>query len=242
MKACLVLVFLASVVSCAGGTETDNPATLRDFSASACKTRETNPGQQGLVLSSDAEGLQCVEWESGSSGLQVRLLNFPEPCGDAYLGKASAGAEGLSLSVYKNSCQVFKCGWCVFDFEFELSGIDASHDLPVRIGSAVCESEPTEYGDQLTLPLGKEKEGVLCRYMEQGPLEWYGRALDKCGKRNMPCGDCTGADTTSCAAGLRCTQLGQNDSRCLQECTSDDDCSGGLTTCQDGVCQPGADW
>jgi hypothetical protein len=243
MKASLVLVFLISAVSCAGGTETGNPATLKNFESSACKTRETDTGQQALVLASDAEGLQCVEWDTDASGtLSIKLLNFPEPCGDAYLGAASHDETGLSLSVYKDTCALFKCGWCVFDFDFTLAGLDLTHDLPVRIGSAVCASEPTTYGDELTLPLAKQTSGSVCRYLERSPLEWYGRARGSCGQRNMPCGDCSGTDMLSCGAGLRCTELAAGDSRCLAECTTDDDCAGGLTTCQDGVCQAPSEW
>lgn len=243
MKGSLVLVFLVSVVSCAGGTETGNPATLKDFNSSACKTRAMDAGQQALVLASDAEGLQCVEWDTdGSGALSLKLLNFPESCGNAYLGAASADSAGLSLSVYKDTCDLFKCGWCVFDFDFTLAGLDLTRDLPLRIGSAVCASEPTSYDDALSLPLAKHASGSRCRYMERSPLEWYGRARSSCGQRNMPCGDCNGVDMTSCGAGLRCTELGANDSRCLAECTTDDDCAGGLTTCQDGVCQASSDW
>lgn len=247
MKGRIAVTFLVSVVSstsCSGGTETGNPAaTLKDFSASACKTRELPPGTQALVLASDADGLQCVEWSAGEDGsLAVRLLNFPEPCGNAYLGRASLASDGLALSVYKDTCPAFKCGWCVFDFDFALGGVDTAHDLPVRAGSAACETEPTTYTDELSLPLAKQPEGVVCRNMERSPLEWYGRARDKCGQRNFPCGDCNGADQTSCDAGLTCTEIAAGDSRCLQQCATDDDCAGGLTTCQDGVCQAATAW
>jgi hypothetical protein len=201
-------------------------------------------GQQALVLASDAEGLQCVEWAAGSAGsLVLNLLNFPEPCGNAYLGAASPGEDGgLLLSVHKDTCQVFRCGTCVYDFEFTLQGIDTAHDLPLQIGSAVCESEPVSYGDELTLPLADHAEGTVCRYLELNALAQYGRERGTCGQRNLPCGDCNGTDTTSCDSGLTCTEVAAGDSRCLQDCTSDDDCAGGLTTCHDGVCQAANDW
>ncbi len=66
----------------------------------------------------------------------------------------------------------------------------------------------------------------------------YGRARGSCGQRNMPCGDCNGLDLTSCDADLQCTELSPGDARCLVPCESDADCVGGLTTCQEGVCQP----
>jgi hypothetical protein len=238
------LVFSASVVSCAGGTETDNPATLKDFSASDCKTRPTDPAPQALLRASDAEGLQCVEWQADASGtLELQLLNFPEPCGNAYLGAATRDEGGpLLLSVHKDSCQVFRCGTCVFDFRFTLQGLDTAQDLPLRVGAAVCESEPISYSDELILPLAKHSSGSVCRYLERNAVEQYGRERGSCGSQNLPCGDCNGTDTTSCSTGLSCMEVAPSDSRCLATCSADDDCRGGLTRCIDGVCQASFDW
>ncbi len=238
-----VAIMLASVVSCAGGTETGNPATLKGFTASSCKSRPPEPGQQALVRASDAEGLQCIEWSHDAGGsLTLRLLNFPEPCGDQYLGAASVTKAGeLELSVYKDGCEVFRCGTCVFDFDFQLSSIDTSGPLGLRTGSAICKSEPVTWDDAVTLAVDQAESGVMCRYLERNAVEQYGRGRGSCGQRNMPCGDCAGLDTQTCGAGLTCTQIGDADSRCLAACTSDDDCAGGLTTCQDGLCQSQAD-
>jgi len=231
-------------VSCAGGTETDNPATLKDFSSSACKSRAADPGQQALVLASDAEGLQCVEWATSTAGtLTVRLLNFPEPCGDEYLGTASSKADGtLELAVHKSSCDALRCGACVFDFEYELTGVDTKHELSVHLGSAICASEPTTFSDEVTLPLDQQANGTLCRYLEKGAVEQYARARGTCGERNMPCGKCDGADSKTCSSGLTCTDVFDSDSRCLAECETDADCAGDLTTCRDGRCWASASW
>ncbi|HVY28097.1 MAG TPA: hypothetical protein VHB79_16180 [Polyangiaceae bacterium] len=247
MKASLFLVvgvaLSASVLSCAGGTETDNPATLKDFSASDCKTRQTDAGQQALVLSSDAEGLQCIEWHADAQGgLELELLNFPEPCGNAYLGAATQEGGSVLLSVHKDSCEVFRCGTCVFDFQFKLQGIDTAHDLPLRIGSAICESEPIDYSDDFRLPLAKRSSGTVCRYLGRSAVEQYGRERTTCGSKNLPCGDCNGTDATSCGTGLSCMEVASSDTRCLATCGSDDDCADGLTSCRDGVCQSSFDW
>jgi hypothetical protein len=244
MKHSIIGAFLLTVVSCAGGTETDNPATLKDFSASACKSRAPEPGQQALVRAADADGLQCVEWSRDASGsLTVRLLNFPEPCGDTYLGSSNVTKDGeLELSVYKDGCQVFRCGTCVFDFDFELSGIDTGKPLALRTGSAICKSEPVTWDDKLTLAVDQQASGVMCRYLGRSAVEQYGRGRGTCGERNMPCGDCGGLDALTCADGLTCSAVGDNDSRCLAACSTDDDCAGGLMTCQDGLCQSQADF
>jgi hypothetical protein len=244
MKQIIAGAFLVAAVSCTGGTETDNPATLADFSSSACKSREGDPGQQALVLESDAEGLQCVEWTQEASGsLGVRLLNFPEPCGEDYLGTAKTAADGtLELAVHKSSCEVFRCGTCVFDFAYTLSGVDSSQPLSIHLGSATCATEPTTFTDEVTLPVDEQETGVVCRTLNRSAVEQYGRGRGRCGARNMPCGTCDGADNTSCDTGLTCVEVASNDTRCLEICTTSDDCTGGLTTCQDGHCMPSASW
>ena len=243
MKRIILGVFFAAVASCTGGTETDNPATLAGFTSSACKTKAAAPAQQALVLESDAEGLQCVEWSKGAAGeLDVRLLNFPEACGDEYLGTAATAADGtLELAVHKTSCDVFRCGWCVFDFAYKLAGIDATRPLSIHLGAAVCATEPTTFADEVTLPLDQQDAGVVCRYLEHNAAEQYGRAHTSCGQRNMPCGDCNGTDT-SCDSGLTCTEVASSDSRCLESCTTNADCTTSLTTCQAGLCRAGQSW
>lgn len=237
-------IFFAAI-SCAGsGTETDNPATLTGFTSSACKTETTDPGRQALVLESDAEGLQCVEWSPGAAGaLELRLLNFPEACGNDYEGTAATAADGtLELAVHKTTCDVLRCGWCVFDFGYTLTGIDATRPLAVHLGSAICATEPTTFADEVTLPLDQQASGVVCRYLEHNATEQYGRARSSCGERNMPCGACNGTDSSSCADGLTCTEVASSDSRCLASCTTDADCTAGLTTCQDGLCRASQSW
>jgi hypothetical protein len=246
MKKPPVLAILATLgwaLSCAGGTETGNPATLTDFSSSACKNQQLNEGQQALARESDADGLQCVEWSRTADTLQLHLLNFPEPCGDTYLGAASLTASGtLELSVYKDTCAVFKCGLCVFDFDFELTGIPREKSLPVRIGAAACQTEPTTFADELTLPVDEQESGIVCRYLGASALDWFARGRGSCGERNMPCGNCEGTDSTSCAADLQCTTLNTSDARCLPTCASDDDCVSDITSCQDGVCRASSNW
>jgi len=244
MKRMLVGAFFVSVVSCAGGTETGNPAALKSFTASTCKSQAPEPGQQALLRASDADGLQCVAWSRGAAGsLSLRLLNFPEPCGDKYLGTSSLTPDGqLQVSVYKDSCQVQRCGLCVFDFDFELTSVDTGHPLDLRTGSAICAGKPTIWDDAITLAIDQDASGVSCRYLERSALEQYGRGRGTCGERNMPCGDCSSVNAQSCGTGLTCSPIGDGDARCLAACTSDDDCAGGLMKCLDSLCQSTADF
>jgi hypothetical protein len=226
-----------------GGTETGNPASLQHFTASECKSRAPEPGQQPLVLASEVEGLQCVEWSRADSGaLSLRLSNFPEPCADKYLGAARLGDDGaLELSVYKDRCDVLKCGVCVFDFDFELSGVETAAPLTLRTGSAVCEGKDVTWDDTLSLSFEPQPSGITCRYLRRNALEQYANGRGVCGERNMPCGNCSSAGPETCADGLSCTAIAPGDSRCLANCSSDDDCGDALR-CRDGVCQSELDW
>jgi hypothetical protein len=245
MKHVIVSVLLASVVSCAGsGTETDNPASpLEKFSSSGCKNEDPNPGQQALERETDAEGLTCVEWARDTNGaLDVKLYNFSGVCGGTYLGKAAFNAEALELSVYQDTCAVAKCGSCVFDFHYQLQNVPVRAPLSLRIGSAVCESQPTLFSDELTLPIDSQETGIVCRRLERGALDDYAGTRGLCGATNMPCGSaCTSVGAT-CRAGETCTELAASDSRCLTDCATNDDCPSGLTACVDGVCQAAASW
>lgn len=242
IRSALVITMIASCAG-SGGTETGNPA-LAGFTSSACKSRPPDSGQQALVRADDAEGLQCVEWVRGQGNqLTLRLLNFPEPCGDAYDGAAHVSERGvLELSLFKADCSVYRCGTCVFDFEAELHDVPGQAPLELRTGSAICASEPTNWDDSLILPIDTKDSGVVCRLLERSAVEQYGRARGSCGQRNMPCGDCAGLDAQSCAAGLSCTMVAPGDSRCLEQCTSDADCQGGLSSCRDGSCRAELSW
>lgn len=243
---CLLLpLWLVASCAGAGGTETDNPDdVLTDFSSSSCKNKPPGDGQQALVLASDAEGLQCVEWEAqDDGGLQLRLLNFPEACGKQYLGRAEHGSDGaLQVSVYKNDCQVYRCGTCVYDFDFELEHVALDEALRLRVGNAVCASQPTTFDEEFTLPIDEEPSGIRCRPLGGYALQQYASARGSCGERNMPCGDCASPGNTACAAGTTCQELESGDSRCLTSCTSDDDCLAGLTSCVEGACRAPDSW
>ena len=247
MKQSIAWVACGVIVSCAGtdggGTETANPASLEHFASSECKSRAPEPGQQALALSSQLEGLQCIEWARGDAGvLNLRLSNFVEACGETYLGAAALAEEGvLELSVYKDTCEVLRCGSCLYDFDFRVSGLAFDAPLRIRTGASVCESQPVGWDDSLGLPVDEQPNGLICRYVRRNALEQYATTRATCGERNMPCGNCSSTGPETCGDGLTCAPVAEGDSRCLANCGSDSDC-GPSMTCAGGLCQSKLDW
>jgi len=243
MKNLWALVMVGVSTSC-GGTETDNPVDaeggpLVHFEDSACKRgAPMDPGEQPLVVSEDAEGWQCFAWERGvGDALALRLLNFDGTCVQGWDGEARRADDGaLELVIVNTSCNVASCGSCLYDFDYELSVAD-EQELPVRVAMKNCGKDETIWTYEVNLPLEEASSGSLCRPIPSGPLGWYALTTDRCGTYNMPCGEeCQGS--SGCDAGLTCTALGEEDLRCLEACSADDDCSSPLTSCQDQVCLP----
>lgn len=239
MKYMLVWSLLGSLIGCSstGGTETDNPASpIKDFSSSGCKSKDSTGNAGALVLVSEVAGLECVEWEVQASGeLRVLLHNFSEACAEGYEGKAALTDDGLDLSVNQTTCDVAKCFRCLYDFDYRLSGVPTDAPLELRLGWALCESEPTTWRETLTLPLDEEPTGIVCKSAEMVPLLTHASNHGSCGERNMPCGDCA-EDSSVCDDGLVCTEFTEQDSRCLQSCETTVDCVANLT-CEEGVCR-----
>lgn len=247
MKTAVTLVALYALVSCSssGGTETGNPAILSSFDSSSCKSKAPTPGAQALLAQDDTEGLECIEWSREPDGLlRLRLSNVRQGCADGYQGKAELSTAGaLDLTLYSSVCAVAACGWCLFDFEAKLRDIPTDEALPLRIGRAVCETEPTTWSEPVSLPLDQSSEGVICRFADRWALRQYAAQRGRCGERNMPCGACDAeAGPGACAENLVCSEVASNDWRCLTSCESDADCIANVTSCDAGVCRASADF
>jgi hypothetical protein len=242
-----LIVSTASFASSCSGSETGNPATpdatLSHFEASGCKTRETDAGtalgssQSALVAASDYDGLECVEWETTAAGLTVRLLNFQGGCGVTWGGRASRRADGsIDLVLDNTTCFVARCGSCLYDAQFDLSGVSSASPLALHVGFASCADGggTTPAYDKL-LPLDSAASGIACRYAGLSSV----LSPSKCAQKNLQCGG--GLCPMPCAGNLMCTPVGEGDSRCLLPCTGDGDClPAGTATCQDGVCKVNA--
>jgi hypothetical protein len=253
-SAVLIPLFGALLPLACGGTETGNPASpagpLTHFESSACKTDanaesgSNGQTQQALVVASSYDGLQCIEWEHGASAgdITLRLINFPGGCSVKWDGKATVDAPGtVDLELVNTGCTVARCGTCLYDATYDLTGITNAASLGVRIGYVDC---PT-MGDvrwqfETTLAMGTSPSGITCRY---APLNSV-LSSKACGGPNLLCGGASGiCNSTPCPGDLVCAPVSADDQRCLAACTTDGDCSpAGTLTCVAGLCRVAKPW
>jgi hypothetical protein len=241
---------LLAVIACTSGTETDNPASgsLVRFDASTCKSetveRSTVPGRSAdaLVTASDYDGLTCLEWERQTDQeLVIRFLNVTGPCAVAWQGNATTTVDGgLALTAKNPSCEITRCGSCLYDLEFVVKD-SVPPGLDVTLALADCKGEPSGRTLSAVLPADATDSGILCRYADGSA---FGQKLAReglCGARFSPCGAASGTcpENTSCSDELTCTELGDElgSVLCLAPCTLDEDCApAGVTRCEEGVC------
>jgi hypothetical protein len=131
------------------------------------------------------------------------------------------------------------CGWCIYDWAYEVKGLDLSKDAPAEVISGPpCDKTPDVYN--YTLPLASKSSGIVCDYIEAGVLSWT--SMDgRMGRLHMPCREQT-ASYGPCDDGLTCTNMPTN-SICLKTCTQDSDCPlSTLLKCTDGLCRLARTW
>src|SRR5262249_14326195 len=142
----------------------------------------------------------------------------------------------VALRAVNTKCLVAACGECIYDFRFDIDGFTPGADLPVKFGELNCPTDTETHWDyQGSVHIGTSDQGVVCRYLDRGLLEWN----NLCGSANLICG--TDHCTATCPAGLTCTAIdGASDTRCLKPCSADADCgSSGVLTCKDSFCRVG---
>jgi len=246
--ACFTACLLAP--SCTG-TETDNPSIDFDFAGSQCKktgfSEKILPGATSAALmSDDLRGLHCIAWNADDEGrLKLQVSNYDGPClveveWEGRVLERKDGGFDLRVAFTDPECRIAACGSCLYDFQFEIEGVDTHAPLPLSFGDEIC-GEPDDSPVELTLPLDEGRDGLACRHVNRGTLDW----LSMCGSAHTPCGetadDCELPDEDTpepwhCEEGLTCSEEdGQR--LCLRECDSDEDCPlAGVETCVDGLC------
>jgi hypothetical protein len=248
------------------GTETQNPASntsgpLVSFGNSGCKkeilanaSRSTQAivSEDAGVISYGEEvaGLKCFAWQvTGADRVKVSLINFEEACGAQWQGNAAIEPTGkLDLSLVNPQCLIALCGWCIYDWSFEVKGVNVNQNQTVTATIDTCPGQQEIKTTNVELPLGEQSSGILCRYANYNAIGWQAMALGTCGAVGMPCNGtsmCNSTDTaTSCQGDLQCTDNGDASQMiCAKSCTLDSDCgTTAVQSCQSGLCRPKTAW
>jgi hypothetical protein len=261
----VVTIGALGVCSCSA-TETNSGSAasspLKSFSDSGCKKEKQNSGSgsgataaQAIVsvdYGAETAGLQCFAWETvGSDRLKIDLYNFDSVCGAKWQGRAEIGSTGaLQLSLVNPGCNISKCGSCIYDWSFEVEGVDTSRPVPINVAIDTCPGERDIQTTPATLPVDVIPSGILCNYANWSALGWQAEALHQCGTANMPC-----SGTSMCQSGLTSTDPScQGDlvvtdngdavqTICVKSCAVDEDCGTlGVYACIDGLCRPKNGW
>ena len=265
-----IAVFMAvtALAACGSTNETADAGAagtaLVKFNDSGCKKGETAALTAGLAASKHAllttdgaqyEGLTCVSWDATGNTLKVDCLNFGGGCGVPWQGQAQV-TDGNALNLFARhdyeliggllECSGAACGSCIYDWSYEVKGIDTSKDSPLTLQSGPPCDRAHDYS--MTLPLATTKKGSICRYAEYGLLTW---ANGEMGTIHMPCRDPydypPDQPPTPCDEGLECTKMAPGSYRdstiCLQTCPTDADCPlDGLLKCTNGLCKLADTW
>jgi len=242
---------LAVTLLCAGcGSGLDS--SLVAFEDSRCKSghgEEDAAQARPRNAYAEYDGLQCFVWERLENDvLAITLTNFHAGCAVTWGGDAVLDGDTVELRLTNLICAVAGCGWCIYDWSFEVSDVPEVDELPVRVARRGCPDESFEVTDGATLPLGEAAAGALCRYGNKYAVEQHAGEMGQCGQRFMPCtsaneeeGFCWSEESSPpCTGDLVCEP---ETNLCHQQCTSNDDCPlPGTVSCQDGLCRPVDPW
>ena len=256
---------LLTLLAC-NGTETQNPNSggpLLAFGNSGCKketlanasigTQAATTADAGVIdYGDEVAGLKCFAWQTtGTNTVKVSLINFEEACGAKWEGKAQVDSNGaLTLGLVNPRCLVAECGWCIYDWTFEVNGIATDHNLPVAENIDTCPGQQAVKTTNAELLLATQPSGILCRYANFSAIQWQALSLGTCGTVGMPCmatsmcSNSGGSTTQTCQGDLTCTDNGNSSQMiCATPCVLDSDCgTTGVQSCQSGLCRPKSAW
>lgn len=250
----LIALVLATPSLACSSSEPPAEKPSDSFSSSACK-KEKSPTSLAShirtlrVISNESglAGLRCVAWQRVSANeLRLDLYNFNSACGATWTGNGTVAADGtLNLHIDNPSCNIARCGSCMYDWSFDLNvTIAAGGPVPVAISVNACAA--TQAPTTWSAVIGAEQSGIRCTLADYGSLTWQASATNTCGTAGMPCvgsllcGSGQATSTGTCGAGLVCdSSAAENQPVCLVPCTVQDDCPRpDVWSCQSGLCRP----
>lgn len=260
IAAILLAAFTSTTLACShdetgagGGSPTSTGPGLAAFQTSACKkesqTKAGTPGEAAQALAAEDvyAGLKCVRWATIDGGFRVSLLNFEGACGAKWQGKVTEVGAALELQMVNPECQIAACGWCIYDFSFDVRMTAGASGNDFSLVMDPCPGQQTPTTQAVHLPLGAEASGELCRYANADALGWQAESLGTCGRAYMACrgqsasGMCPANDGGApCDSGLTCADGASATGRvCHATCKVDGDCvPASAMKCDAGLCRP----
>jgi hypothetical protein len=241
MRLALRSVVLMLAMSSGCGGDHPAPGAAVGFQTSECKTKS---GQALLAAAQQVtphDGLRCVTWERMTENVRFGLTNFEGGCGVKYAGQAfvTDGGRSVALSLTNPVGAVAACGWCVYDFVFEVKQVAADADLTVNVERSNSPERSTETPIRFQLPASGAARGVVCDYGNSSAMIQLAEATGNIGQRNWPCTGLGSTGPSRCQAGLTCRSVDATDFHrlCLADCTDDAGCGDAMFACRDGACQ-----
>ena len=238
---CAGVLWLAG---CAGGTDTGNPLT--DLDIGSCKSDSDPEGEfevhRHALTRSDGryDGLTCLRAQRDGDVATLAVYNFSSGCHRTFDAEPRDQDGKLAVVLTNPGCLVAGCGSCLYDadFSFELSAPGAA---AIALIDQPCSGDEKKLGSWQV----PEREGEVTLRCSYAPgLSWHAGRLGLFGAENMPCRmaqTCTtpecNPNPVPCDDGLSCSEIAEGDSRCLKQCTSDNDCAvPEAMRCTEGLC------
>ncbi|MBN2715250.1 MAG: hypothetical protein JXX14_05310 [Deltaproteobacteria bacterium] len=246
--AAIVITMIWASIGCG---ENDSKMAVA-FTGSDCKSHLFLPqaGPSALYTMEQSlpyQGLQCVSFKHDENNLfSIDLINFHGACGAEYVGDYTAGENGeLNLLVNNPGCRIAACGYCVYDWSFEVENVETA-ELTINVVENPCpesDQSPSETSFQITKSELETGQGISCTYKDISLFETIA-----CGTLHQPCNQLAsdssdndplcGVADTQCDTGYTCTQTdAMPQPICVAECTENADCPlQPLLTCDNGLC------
>ena len=254
MQKSIFIAFIILGTSAIWGCTSSSSEKTVEFIGSECKSHLYVPSSRApaqlytMEQSEPYQGLQCVSWtRDDANTFSIDLINFNGACGAQYVGDYQKGDSGeLTLMVNNPGCMIASCGYCVYDWSFEVEDVTAT-ELTINLAENACPEEEDYHVDTYTFEVSQSEleagSGITCSYKYIDIFE-----SPSCGAMHQPCNqlesdtegndEICGVAATRCNEGYTCAETADmKQPTCVAECVEDTDCPlQPLLTCDNGLC------
>jgi len=235
------LIFLFCILVFACNSKAPRELEVVRFKDSYCKDSISNSELFTGRNSALYKGLICISWDIETSGRALfDLINFDRMCGfepgdeNLWIGQAYQDFDGLlRLNVDWDSPDENACGDCLYDFSFEIDGLEFSEALDVTTGNCTGNCDNWS-GFKVTIPVYRMPAGIICKYADVEHILASTRVPDdwKRGTLHMP------PKQGECEEDLTLIEKKEGEELCAATCSSTKPCPlEEILECQSGICQ-----